>query len=233
MRQAIAIVLGMLLPLLGLSELGEAQAPQSIKVAGTIVRVNCHDLTVALDTGGGPAVYRAAGAATFYANGAGIALCDLQRYMGAPASVWLTALGNDLLITRLDVGGPSAPTAQPTPQPAPVPYTQPAPSAPAPNVQPGLPADPYTYPSSPPYYGNPYYGYPGYSIAGVVLGTIIVAGLVYLLVRGAGGYLYRYPYYGPYYRYYYRPYYRPYFGPYRYAPAYRWCPGYRGGYWCR
>jgi hypothetical protein len=51
-------------------------------------------------------------------------------------------------------------------------------------------------------------------IAGIVLGTIFVAGLVYLLTRDYDGRFYRYPYYGSYYRHYYRPEYRPYFGGY-------------------
>lgn len=51
-------------------------------------------------------------------------------------------------------------------------------------------------------------------IWGIVLGTIIVAGLLYLLVHGPDGGYYRYPYYGEYYGYYYRPYYRPYGGYY-------------------
>jgi len=51
-------------------------------------------------------------------------------------------------------------------------------------------------------------------IAGVVLGTIALAGLIYLLVRDGEGHYWRYPYYGEYYRYYYRPEYRPYAGPY-------------------
>src|SRR5579875_2059922 len=51
-------------------------------------------------------------------------------------------------------------------------------------------------------------------IVGVVLGTIVVAGLIFLLVHGPDGGYYRYPYYGAYYHYYYRPYYRPYYGYY-------------------
>ena len=51
-------------------------------------------------------------------------------------------------------------------------------------------------------------------IWGIVLGTIIVAGLLYLLVHGPDGVYYRYPYYGEYYRYYYRSEYRPYTGYY-------------------
>jgi len=50
-------------------------------------------------------------------------------------------------------------------------------------------------------------------LVGIVLGTIVVAGLLYLLVNDNGAY-YRYPYYGSYYGYYYRPFYRPYLGPY-------------------
>src|SRR5579864_6246712 len=51
-------------------------------------------------------------------------------------------------------------------------------------------------------------------IWGIVLGTIIVAGLLYLIVHGPDGGYYRYPYYGDYHRHYYRPYYRPYVGYY-------------------
>lgn len=51
-------------------------------------------------------------------------------------------------------------------------------------------------------------------IWGVVLGTIVIAGLLYLLVHGPDGEYYRYPYYGDYYRYYYSSQYRPYFGYY-------------------
>jgi hypothetical protein len=76
------------------------------------------------------------------------------------------------------------------------------------------------------------------SLAGVVLGTIVVAGLVFLLVRGYDGRLYHYPYYGPYYRTYYRPAYRPYAGPLVGAPAYhygpyRHCPDGAWSRWCR
>lgn len=49
-------------------------------------------------------------------------------------------------------------------------------------------------------------------IWGVVLGTVVVAGLLYLMVHGPDGHYYRYPYYGEYYRHYYHPEYRPYAG---------------------
>ena len=51
-------------------------------------------------------------------------------------------------------------------------------------------------------------------LVGVVLGTIALAGLIYLLMRDHDGRYYRYPYYGEYYRYYYRPEYGPYAGAY-------------------
>jgi len=51
-------------------------------------------------------------------------------------------------------------------------------------------------------------------IWGIVLGTIVIAGLLYLIVHGPDGGYYRYPYYGAYYQYYYRPWYRPYYGFY-------------------
>src|SRR5689334_17439655 len=51
-------------------------------------------------------------------------------------------------------------------------------------------------------------------LVGIVLGTILLAGLIYLLVRDHDGRYYRYPYYGEYHRHYYRPEYRPYVGVY-------------------
>lgn len=49
-------------------------------------------------------------------------------------------------------------------------------------------------------------------IWGIVLGTVVVAGLLYLMVHGPDGHYYRYPYYGQYYGHYYHPEYRPYVG---------------------
>jgi hypothetical protein len=71
----------------------------------------------------------------------------------------------------------------------------------------------------------------------VVLGTVIVGGLLYLLLRSADGAFYRYPYYGPYVIYP-HPAYRPYVGPYLRVPAYTYGPYRRChdgsfGQWCR
>jgi len=49
---------------------------------------------------------------------------------------------------------------------------------------------------------------------GIVLGTVVDAGLLYLVTRGPDGNYYRYPYYGGYYRHYYHSGYRPYTGFY-------------------
>ena len=51
-------------------------------------------------------------------------------------------------------------------------------------------------------------------IWGAVLGTVVVAGLLYLVTRGPDGNYYRYPYYGAYYHRYYNTGYRPYTGFY-------------------
>ena len=51
-------------------------------------------------------------------------------------------------------------------------------------------------------------------IWGTVLGTVVAAGLLYLVTRGPDGNYYRYPYYGAYYRHYYNSGYRPYTGVY-------------------
>lgn len=248
MRQASALVLCAVVALLGCPEAGRAQAPQSIRFQAIIRSVDCNAMTVTLDSAGRIGVYHAVSAATFFVNSAGVALCNLRQYIGVLASVWLTAVGNELLITQIDIGGLPGGTSAPPP-PVPVPYTSPpaVPAGPAPSyTYPApAPAPSYTYPAPAPYpFPAPYVytylapaPYPYYyytSAAAVVLGSIIVGGLAYLLVRGANGYLYHYPYYGSYYRYYYRPAYAPYYGPYRYAPAYRWCYGYRSyGSWCR
>ncbi|HLY23056.1 MAG TPA: hypothetical protein VKT83_11385 [bacterium] len=51
-------------------------------------------------------------------------------------------------------------------------------------------------------------------LLGTVLGTVLVAGLLYLISHNASGGYYRYPYYGAYYHHYYSARYRPYGGYY-------------------
>jgi hypothetical protein len=108
-------------------------------------------------------------------------------------------------------------------------------------------ATPYPAPAAPTYSTVPPW-------LGIVVGTIIVGGLVYLLVRGHDGAIHRYPYsgrydqpYGPYYGpppYQYDPYQRgpypraPYgYGPYQYGPyqygPYQRCSDRAYDQWCR
>lgn len=223
-KRGVVVLIGVFVALLGLSDVGQTQPPASVQVQGTIRSVDCYAQSVTLDSGGGTGVYRAAGAATIRVNSLTVPVCALQQYLGAPATIWLTASGNELLITRMDVAAQTyAPPATYAPAPYPTTYPEPYPAT--------YPA-PYPYPAAVPAYGPP-------PLVGIVLGTVIVAGLVYLLVRHPSGALFRYPYYGHYYRHYYRPVYQPYYGPLRYAPAYvygpyRWCPYNRAwGYWCR
>src|SRR5579864_625524 len=176
MRRATALLLGTLLPLLGWSGIGDAQS--SVQVQGTIQAVDCQAQTGVLV---GPGTWNTIAAAPYtvvLVNSTSIPLCALQQYVGAPATVWLLASGNEFTATRIDV------VAQAVAAPLP-----PASSA-YPEVTTPLP------------------------VVGIVLGTVVVAGLVYLLTRDDDGHFYRYPYYGPYYRHYYRPEYRPYFGFY-------------------
>jgi hypothetical protein len=191
MRKAIALLVGTLLPLLGFSEIGQAQS--SVQVEGTIEAVDCQAQTLVLSTPGTSNTVAVAPYTAVLVNSTSVPFCSLQQYLGAEATAWLLANGNEFVATRIDVvAGVAA-----------------VPPAPAVVVAP-LP------------------------IVGIVLGTIVVAGLAFLLVRDYDGHYYRYPYYGPYHRYYYRPEYRPYRGSYPYAPVRegdrRWdAPPYRNG----
>ena len=168
MRTGIAILLTVLVPLLGIPAVGQAQS--TVQVQGVLQSVDCENGTVTIDTGNGVNTIDVAPYGTILLGSSSIPLCSLDEYTGATINAWLVANGDAFEVARLDVVSQA-----PAPPPAPAPAATAAP----------LP------------------------IAGVVLGTILVAGLTYLLVHAADGGYYRYPYYGAYYRYYYRPYYTP------------------------
>jgi hypothetical protein len=196
MRQAIALLLGILLPLLGLSGIGHAQP--AVQVQGTIQAVDCQAQTIVLSTTGGSNTIAAAQYAPVLVNSTSVPFCYLEQYIGAPANVWLVASGDQFVATRIDVTGVAVAPVTVPPPPFAVPDAAEASPAPVP-------------------------------IAGIVLGTIIVAGLLYLLTHDHDGGYYRYPYYGSYYRHYYRPEYRPYAGPYPgYPPIITVAPPIRG-----
>ena len=239
MRKAIAVLIGLLLPFLGVAEVGQAQS--AIQVQGTIQSVDCQSGTVVLSGPTGLNTMAAADFTTVLVNSTSVPFCTLQQYVGAPATAWLVAGGNEFEVTRIDVVGPAA-VAYP---PAPVVTVSPLPIV---GVVLGTIAlagllyllvrdhDGHFYRY--PYYGDYYHyyyraayrPYTGYwpqaappivvpaPISGVVLGTTVVGGLDYLLARDHDGHVYRYPYYGPYHEYYYHPVYRPYAGDFQQAP---------------
>ena len=190
MRKATALLLGVLLPLLGLPEIGQAQS--SVQIQGTIEAVDCQGQTFVLGGAGGTNTVAAEAYTPVLINSASVPFCALQQYIGAPATVWLVASGSQFVATRIDVVGEAAVIPPPPP------------------VEAEVASDPLP-------------------IAGIVLGTIIVARLLYLLAHDHDGGYYRYPYYGPYYRHYYRAEYRAFAGPYpRLAPIITPPPTIRG-----
>ncbi len=172
MRKVIAVVLGVLLPLLGVAGVGQAQS--AIQVQGTIQAVDCQAQTVVLSAPDGSNTIDAADYTAVLVNSTSVPFCSLEGYVGASATAWLISAGDQFSATQIDVTTPVAIA----PAPASSEIVSPLP------------------------------------IVGAVLGTIVVAGLIYLLVHGPDNEYYRYPYYGAYYRHYYRPEYRPYTGSY-------------------
>ncbi len=179
MRRVTGLLLGILLPLLGLAGIGHAQS--AVQVQGNIQAVDCQTQTIILATAGGSNTIAAADSTPVLINSTSVPFCALQQYIGAPVSVWLVASGDQFVATRIDVIGEVAVVP-------PAPYV-------VPEAVPEVAPEPLP-------------------IAGIVLGTIVVAGLLYLLVHDHDGAYYRYPYYGTYYHHYYRPAYRPYLGLY-------------------
>jgi hypothetical protein len=231
-----------MLPLLGLAGVGQAQT--SLQVQGTIQGVDCQAQTVVLAGPTGSNTIAVTPYTAVLVNSTSVPFCTLQQYIGAPATAVLMASGNEFEATRIDIVGRAVipPPAVPAPAavaPAPLPIL---------GIVLGtiliaglvylLVRDHdgsfYRYPYYGAYYHHyyqpyyrPYVGpYPVFApiitppplLVGVVLGTAVVDGLAYLIVRDHDGRYSRVPYFGPYHKYYYRAEYRPYAGPYRDAP---------------
>jgi hypothetical protein len=237
MRTLIALGLGVLLPVLGLAGVGNAQS--TVPISGVIQAVDCQGGTVSLASPDGVDTIAVAPFTAVSVNSQAASLCDLQLYIGSSATVWVVPNGNEFVATRIDAAGQVA-----------VAPVQPEAVSPLPIVGVVLGTiavggllyliardgdQYYRYPYYGEYYDyyyspayRPYFGYwPGAApvvlaaaaITGAVLGITAIAGLDYLVVRDYDGHYVRYPYYGPYRARYYRPDYRVYAGPYRNAPV--------------
>lgn len=125
MKQVSVTCLAVFMVLLGLPGVGQAQPPATVQVQGAIRGVDCQASALTLETPGGVSVYRTAASAAIMVNATGVPFCGLRQYLGASANVWLTAMGNQLVITRIDA---VAQTYQPTYRPSPAA----APATPAP-----------------------------------------------------------------------------------------------------
>ena len=114
MRKAMAFLLGVLLPILGLADLGLAQS--AVQLQGTIQSVDCQNQTVVLTGSSGSNAVSATGATAVLVNSTSVPFCALQQYVGAPATAWVIPDGNEIKVTRIDVAGPA--TGAPAPAPA-------------------------------------------------------------------------------------------------------------------
>jgi len=114
MRKAIALALGMVLPVLGLADAGLAQP--AVSVQGVIQSVDCQSQTVVLSGGGGSNALGASEATAVLVNSTSVPFCALGQYVGDPATAWLLPSGSEFQVTRIDV---AAPVAAPPPVLAP------------------------------------------------------------------------------------------------------------------
>jgi hypothetical protein len=116
MRKAIALLLGTLLPVLGLA--GMSQAQSSVQVQGTIQAVDCQSETIVLNDANGSNTMAATGSTAIVVNSTTVPFCTLQQYVGASATAWLVPGGNEFQLSRIDVVGPATSAFQPVPAPA-------------------------------------------------------------------------------------------------------------------
>ncbi len=94
MKAIIAIALSLMLPLLGLN--GVASAQSTVAVRGTIAAVDCQSGTVVVNTASGQQTFDASNDSYASVDATNLPFCSLEGYVGAPATVWLTASGDQL-----------------------------------------------------------------------------------------------------------------------------------------
>ena len=153
MKQIAAAGLGVLVVILGMA--GLAQAQGEIRVQGTIQAVDCQTNAVVLSAPDGTHVFPMAPEAAVFVDSSPASFCALQHYIGSMATVSVTAVGSQLAAGRVDVHTATAPSAPQQPY-------HPNGNSPQPYPNDNYPPPyPYAYPPYP-YYGYPYYGYPYY-----------------------------------------------------------------------
>lgn len=231
MRRVFAIGITVLVSSLGLAGSGDAQpttADSIVQTPTTVQAVDCDSQQVTLAGAGVSSVVQSTLGSVVHVNGAATPFCSLAAYVGAPATAWIMPRGGQMVLVRLDVTStvvpspPAAPASASTPPPV---YTAPPSYTPIPS--------PYTTAGPPVPVPVPSYT-PSPSAGAVILGTVLIGGLVYLLIRSVNGSVYRLPYTGTYQQ----PAYSPYVGSYRTVPAYtygqyRRCKDGTWSQWCR
>ncbi len=113
MRKSVATVLGMLVGILSVS--GIAQAQNWIQVQGRIQAIDCGANTLVLSAGDGTHVFPMAPNALVSINSAPAGFCTLGQYIGSYATVSVTAIGSQMVVGRVDVLLAVAPPPPPPP----------------------------------------------------------------------------------------------------------------------
>lgn len=101
MRKSLATVLGVLVGIVGLS--GIAQAQNWIQVQGRVQAVDCGANTLALNAVDGTHTFPMAPNAQVFINSTPAGFCTLGQYIGSFAAVSVTAIGSQMVAGRVDV----------------------------------------------------------------------------------------------------------------------------------
>jgi len=112
MRKAVALLLGILVPVLGLAGAGLAQS--AVSVQGVIQAVDCQTGSLVLQGAAGSNTISVNAATAVLVNSTSVPFCVLQQYVGTSATAWLIPSGNELQVTRVDVAAPAAAAVAPT-----------------------------------------------------------------------------------------------------------------------
>ena len=107
-----AVLLGVVVSVLMLPGVGSAQG--TLQIQGTISGVDCGAQTVTLSGPNGVNTITAGPYTAVLVNSTNVPLCALRRYVGAPATAWLIATGNQFTVARIDV---AVAAASPPPPP--------------------------------------------------------------------------------------------------------------------